>query len=163
MLIVVEAHDEKLELASRNLPHVDVLPVTARRSGEPGRVTSKVLATVGAVKHARGETGMSSKERLMNVLIGAARLREDARGREKHNQFVFRVRRDATKPDIKAAVELMFEVKVDARAGRRTSRQGEALRRRIGRTRISRRPTCASPQGQTIDFEAERQGSVRKE
>ena len=33
---------------------------------------------------------------------------------EKANQFVFRVRKDATKPDIKAAVELMFEVKVDS-------------------------------------------------
>src|SRR5215212_6916761 len=29
VLIVIEAHDEKLELAARNLPHVDVLPVSA--------------------------------------------------------------------------------------------------------------------------------------
>ena len=29
MLILVEAYDEKLELASRNLPYVDVLPVSA--------------------------------------------------------------------------------------------------------------------------------------
>src|SRR6188474_2756409 len=29
VLILIEAHDEKLELASRNLPYVDVMPVSA--------------------------------------------------------------------------------------------------------------------------------------
>src|SRR4030095_4988274 len=29
VLILIEAHDEKLELAARNLPHVDVLPVSS--------------------------------------------------------------------------------------------------------------------------------------
>ena len=48
----------------------------------------------------------------MNVLIGP-HVTEKTRARcRTHNQFVFRVRRDATKTDIKAAVELMFEVKV---------------------------------------------------
>ena len=31
---------------------------------------------------------------------------------EKHNQVLFKVLRDATKPEIKAAVELMFKVEV---------------------------------------------------
>jgi large subunit ribosomal protein L23 len=31
-----------------------------------------------------------------------------------HNQVVFRVRKDATKPEIKAAVEALFSVKVTA-------------------------------------------------
>jgi large subunit ribosomal protein L4 len=49
VLIVVEAVDEKLFLAARNLPHVDVLPVTALN---PLALAShdKVLMTVGAVK-----------------------------------------------------------------------------------------------------------------
>ena len=53
-----------------------------------------------------------SQEKLMNVLIGPHVSEKSARISEGANQFVFRVRRDATKPDIKAAVELMFEVKV---------------------------------------------------
>jgi large subunit ribosomal protein L23 len=53
-----------------------------------------------------------SKEGLMNVLIGPYVSEKQARIAENDNAFVFRVRRDATKPDIKAAVELMFEVKV---------------------------------------------------
>jgi large subunit ribosomal protein L4 len=49
VLIVVEAQDEKLELAARNLPHVDVIDVAAIN---PLSLLSfdKVLMTVGAVK-----------------------------------------------------------------------------------------------------------------
>ncbi len=49
MLIVVEAYDEKLELASRNLNGVTVLPVTAV---DPVSLIrhERVLATVGAVR-----------------------------------------------------------------------------------------------------------------
>ena len=53
-----------------------------------------------------------SKETLMNVLIGPHVSEKSARISEGADHFVFRVRRDATKPDIKAAVELLFEVKV---------------------------------------------------
>jgi len=53
-----------------------------------------------------------NRERLMNVLIGPHMSEKQSRISERDNAFVFRVRRDATKPDIKAAVELMFEVKV---------------------------------------------------
>ena len=49
VLIVVEAFDEKLELASRNLNGVTVLPVTAV---DPVSLIrhERVLATVGAVR-----------------------------------------------------------------------------------------------------------------
>ena len=55
-----------------------------------------------------------SKERLMNVLLAPHVSEKSARMAERDNQVVFRVRRDASKPEIKAAVELLFEVKVDA-------------------------------------------------
>src|SRR5712672_2643220 len=48
-LILIEAHDEKLELAARNLPHVDVLPVAEIDPVSLARF-DKVLATVGAVR-----------------------------------------------------------------------------------------------------------------
>ena len=49
VLILVEAYDEKLDLASRNLPFVSVVPVTAV---DPVSLVrhEKVLATVGAVR-----------------------------------------------------------------------------------------------------------------
>ena len=49
MLIVVEAMDEKLFLAARNLPHVEVIEV-ARLNPLSLASYDKVLATVGAVK-----------------------------------------------------------------------------------------------------------------
>jgi large subunit ribosomal protein L4 len=49
VLILIEAHDEKLDLAARNLPYVDVLPVA---SVDPLSLAShqSVLATVGALR-----------------------------------------------------------------------------------------------------------------
>jgi large subunit ribosomal protein L4 len=49
VLIVVEATDEKLFLAARNLPHVEVLEVSALNPVSLAR-HDKVLMTVGAVK-----------------------------------------------------------------------------------------------------------------
>jgi large subunit ribosomal protein L4 len=49
VLIIVEAIDEKLFLAARNLPHVEVLPAAAVNPVSLAR-HQKVLATVAAVK-----------------------------------------------------------------------------------------------------------------
>jgi large subunit ribosomal protein L4 len=49
VLIVVEATDEKLFLAARNLPHVEVIEVSALNPLSLAR-HDKVLMTVGAVK-----------------------------------------------------------------------------------------------------------------
>ena len=54
-----------------------------------------------------------SKERLMNVLVQPHVSEKSAMAAEKANQYVFRVVNDASKNEIKQAVELMFEVKVD--------------------------------------------------
>lgn len=49
VLIVIEAFDEKLHLAARNLPHVDVMPAAAVDPLSLAR-HQKVLVTVGALK-----------------------------------------------------------------------------------------------------------------
>jgi large subunit ribosomal protein L4 len=49
VLVLVEGYDEKLELAARNLPYVDVLPVAAIDPVSLAR-HEKVVATVGAVR-----------------------------------------------------------------------------------------------------------------
>jgi large subunit ribosomal protein L23 len=53
------------------------------------------------------------QERLMTVLQGPMFTEKSAAAAEQHNQVVFKVRTDATKAEIRQAVELMFEVKVD--------------------------------------------------
>ena len=54
-----------------------------------------------------------SKDRLAGVVIAPHVSEKSARLSSEGNQYVFRVRRDATKPEIRAAVEFLFEVKVD--------------------------------------------------
>jgi len=49
VLVLVEAYDEKLELAARNLPYIDVLPVSALDPLSLAR-HDQVLATVAAVR-----------------------------------------------------------------------------------------------------------------
>ncbi|RZI57695.1 MAG: 50S ribosomal protein L23 [Rubrivivax sp.] len=52
--------------------------------------------------------------RLAKVLLAPIVSEKATMAGEKHNQVLFKVLRDATKPEIKAAVELMFKVEVEA-------------------------------------------------
>ena len=56
--------------------------------------------------------GTFTPERLMQVLIAPQVSEKSTFVGEKNNQVIFRVLLDATKPEIKAAVELMFKVQV---------------------------------------------------
>ena len=58
-------------------------------------------------------TVTAHQERLMAVLQGP-HLSEKSHTSAEQNQVVFKVRPDATKPEIKQAVELMFEVSVQS-------------------------------------------------
>ena len=53
-------------------------------------------------------------DRLAKVLVAPIISEKATAAAEKHNQVLFKVLRDATKPEIKAAVELMFKVKVES-------------------------------------------------
>ena len=55
-----------------------------------------------------------NQEQLMNVLLEPRVTEKSTVAAELNNQFTFKVRKDADKQDIKAAVELMFNVEVDS-------------------------------------------------
>ena len=52
-----------------------------------------------------------TQERLMQVLLAPVVSEKSTYVAERHEQVVFKVAGDATKPEIKAAVELMFSTK----------------------------------------------------
>jgi len=56
---------------------------------------------------------MSKDERHYDVIVSPV-ITEKATIASEHNQVVFKVRRNASKPQIKAAVEKLFDVKVTA-------------------------------------------------
>ncbi len=93
-----------------------------------------------------------SQEKLMNLLLAPHVSEKSARATEQGNQYVFRVRTDARKPDIRAAVEQMFGVKVES--VQVVNQQGK--RKRFGRFEGRRSDTKKAyvrlAEGQTIDF-----------
>jgi large subunit ribosomal protein L23 len=93
-----------------------------------------------------------SKESLMNVLLGPHVSEKSARVSEGANQFVFRVRRDARKPDIKAAVELMFEVKVESVNVVNTEGKQKRFGQRLGRRQAFKKAYVRLAPGQNINF-----------
>jgi large subunit ribosomal protein L23 len=95
-----------------------------------------------------------TREQLMSVLIAPHVTEKTSLAMQNNNQYTFRVRRDATKPDIKKAVELMFEVKV---AGVQVVNEPGKSRRfgkTVGRTQDWKKAYVSLAQGQTIDYEA---------
>lgn len=54
-----------------------------------------------------------NRERLMKILLAPHVSEKATLVADRHRQFVFRVAPDASKPEIKAAVEELFKVEVD--------------------------------------------------
>ena len=73
---------------------------------------------------------------------------------EKHNQVVFRVVQDATKPEIKAAVELLFKVKVKGVQVTNVKGQEKRFGRVMGRHRNWKKAYVSLMPGQEINFQA---------
>ena len=97
-----------------------------------------------------------SQERLINVLVAPHVTEKSALAMQNSNQYAFRVRRDATKPDIKAAVELMFQVKVEAVNVVNESGKTRRFGKTLGRTQDWKKAYVRLAPGQSIDYEARR-------
>jgi large subunit ribosomal protein L23 len=93
-------------------------------------------------------------ERLMKVLIAPQVSEKATFVGEHNNQVVFRVVPDATKPEIKAAVELMFKVQV--RGVQTVNVRGKEARfgRFVGRHRNWKKAFVSLQPGQEINFAA---------
>ena len=95
-----------------------------------------------------------NREQLMSVLIAPHVTEKTSLAMQNHNQYTFKVRREATKTDVKKAVELMFEVKV---AGVQVVNEPGKSRRfgkTHGRTQDWKKAYVSLASGQTIDYEA---------
>jgi large subunit ribosomal protein L23 len=93
--------------------------------------------------------------RLAQVLVEPIVSEKATSVAEKHNQVLFKVLRDATKPEIKAAVELMFKVEVDA--VRTVNQRGKEKRfgRSIGRRDHIKKAYVSLKKGHELNFSGE--------
>ena len=96
-----------------------------------------------------------NQERLMKVLLSPIISEKSTAIAERNNHVAFRVLQDATKPEIKAAVELMFKVQVTS--VRVLNQKGKTKRfgRTEGRRRNVRKAYVCLAQGQEINFGGE--------
>jgi large subunit ribosomal protein L23 len=93
-------------------------------------------------------------ERLMLVLLAPVVSEKSTFVGEKANQVVFRVARDATKPEIKAAVEHLFKVQVKSVQVANVKGREKRFGRFIGRRNHWKKAYVALAAGQEISFAA---------
>jgi len=95
------------------------------------------------------------QERLMSVLLAPIISEKATFIADKHEQVVFRVAQDATKPEVKAAVELMFKVQVESVQVSNVKGKEKRFGRFVGRRRNWKKAYVCLKPGQEINFAQE--------
>ena len=93
-----------------------------------------------------------NQERLMNVLLEPHVSEKSSNAGEKANQMVFKVATDATKTEIKQAVELLFEVKVDDVQVANVKGKIKRSQKGVGRRKDWKKAYIRLQEGQDINF-----------
>ena len=93
-------------------------------------------------------------QRLMNVVIAPVVSEKSTRVADRHRQYVFRVADRATKPEIKAAVELLFKTQVDSVTLSNVKGKMKRFGRFVGRRRNWKKAYVRLAAGREINFAA---------
>jgi large subunit ribosomal protein L23 len=95
-----------------------------------------------------------NKERLMQILLSPVVSEKSTIAADAHRQYVFAVATDATKPEIRKAVEMMFNVKVDRVQVVNSKGKTKKFGRLSGRRKDERKAYVRLAEGSDIDFGA---------
>lgn len=93
-----------------------------------------------------------NQERLLQILLAPKISEKATMLAELNNQVVFVVTPDATKPEIKAAVELLFKVRVDSVQVMNLKGKAKRFGRAMGRRSDVRKAIVRLQPGQEINF-----------
>lgn len=96
-----------------------------------------------------------NQERLMKVLVGPIVSEKTTMISEHHNQLGFEVIPDATKCEVKAAVELLFNVKVSSVQILNLKGKQKRFGRYMGKRNDVRKAYVTIAEGQELNFEQE--------
>ena len=91
-------------------------------------------------------------DRLMRVVLAPVVSEKSTMVADKNLQYVFRVSDDATKPEIKAAVELLFKAKVEDVTVSNVKGKEKRFGRQMGRRRNWKKAYVRLAAGQEINF-----------
>ena len=130
---------------------------SARRAGPgPGRARWRRHGRDDRpTRSRRSRSGWHERRQALRTVIRAPRVSEKtARLQEVSNQYVFEVATDATKADIKVAVEKLFDVTVEAVNVVNVKGKEKAFKNRTGRRGDWRKAYVKLAEGQSIDVMA---------
>jgi large subunit ribosomal protein L23 len=100
-------------------------------------------------------TNKFDEGRLMQVLVSPIISEKATRVAEENNTVMFKVLRDASKPEIKAAVEMLFSVEVSAVSVANQKGKVKRTGRSVGRRDNVRKAFVTLKPGQELNFSGE--------
>jgi large subunit ribosomal protein L23 len=95
-----------------------------------------------------------NQERLLQVILAPQITEKATQVADKHQQIAFKVRRDADKSEIKAAVELVFKVEVQGVTVANVKGKAKRAGRTMGRRQDWKKAYVSLKPGQEINFAA---------
>ena len=128
---------------------------TAAKTAKTAAKAAKTAAKTSGKAPTKVPGSPYKPERLLTLLLAPTVSEKATQIADQHSQVVFRVVQDATKPEVKAAVELLF--KVDVEAVRIANVKGKAKRfgAYSGRRRHWKKAYVSLKPGQEINFAQE--------
>ncbi len=93
-----------------------------------------------------------NQERLFQILVEPKMSEKSARVAELHRQYMFKVLNDATKPEIKAAVEQLFKVEVESVTTSIVRARTRSFRNQMGAQNSWKKAFVKLREGFEIDF-----------
>jgi large subunit ribosomal protein L23 len=92
------------------------------------------------------------RERLMQILIGPHVSEKSSNAADRAGRVVFKVRKDATKREISAAVEELFEVKVERVSVVHVSAKSKRFGRKVGQRAAWKKAYVRLAPGHDLNF-----------
>lgn len=133
----------------------------AKNAAKPAKAAkapaAKAVAKTPVAKQADTAVRRSAhaEGRLAQVLVAPIVSEKATMAAEKHNQVLFKVLRDATKPEIKAAVELMFKVNVESVQTVQHKGKSKRFGKSTGRRDHVKKAYVSLAAGQELNFSGE--------
>jgi large subunit ribosomal protein L23 len=140
-------------------PKADKSAKAAKAATKPAKAPKVPKADrpvkVKAAKTDGTRTSPYASERLMTLLLAPVISEKGTHIADKYEQVVFRVAQDATKPQVKAAVELMFKVDVESVQISNVRGKQKRFGQYMGKRRSWKKAYVSLKPGQEINFAQE--------
>ncbi|MCD6039438.1 MAG: rplW [Gammaproteobacteria bacterium] len=92
------------------------------------------------------------QERLMHIILRPYMSEKASLGTEKRSEYAFEVRKNATKPDVKNAVELLFKTEVESVRIVNVKTKPKRFGQIQGKSKAWKKAYVKLKSGQAIDF-----------